>query len=274
MRVIALAFAALLAAAWHNGVQAAPDADLWPLWQTSDEASTATIDHSAWERFLNRYVETDPASNVNLVGYAAVTEADRTALREYLAALQATDPRAYRRSEQLAYWINLYNAATVELVLSNPGKRSILRMGDGLFSVGPWDDEILEIAGTALTLNDVEHRILRPIWRDRRIHFAVNCASLSCPNLSKVAYTGANAEDVLTASERAYINDARGARFRANGRLELSRIFDWYLDDFAANEAGLVDYLAEHAEEPLATRLRGYDGKIDYEYDWSLNAVR
>jgi len=272
MKAVVLAFAAAFATAWHGGAAAAPGAEPWPIWQASDEANSAVIDHSRWQRFLDRYVERS-ASNVNLVRYGAVSDADRESLRDYLASLQAVDPRQYARAEQLAYWINLYNAATVELVLRNPGKRSILRMGDGLFSVGPWDDAILEIAGIALTLNDIEHRILRPIWRDRRIHFAVNCASMSCPDLSMRAYTGENADRQLAENEHAYINDPRGVRFSERGRLEVSKIFDWYLDDFAATPEALLDYLAEHAEEPLATQIRSYDGKIDYEYDWSLNSA-
>jgi len=206
--------------------------------------------------------------------YAAVSESDKQDLRDYIAGLQTLDPRRYSRAEQLAYWINLYNAATVDLVLQNPRKRSILRMGEGLFSVGPWDDEILSIAGEALTLNDIEHRILRPIWRDRRIHFAVNCASMSCPNLSTNAYTRENVEQQLSQNELAYITDPRGVTFTKNGQLEVSRIFDWYLNDFAPTPEALVEYLASHAEPPLRQRIEGYDGKLKYEYDWSLNAAQ
>ena len=264
----------LLAVIWQAAATAAPDADLWPLWQASDETSAATIDHSPWQRFLDRYVETDASANVNLVRYVAVAEIDRLALRNYLETLQSLDPRRYPRRVQLAYWINLYNAATVDLVLRNPDKRSILRMGEGLFSIGPWDDAILEVGGVALTLNDIEHRILRPIWQDRRVHFAVNCASVSCPNLSKIAYTAENVDRLLSENENAYINDPRGVRFDSRGRLEVSRIFDWYLRDFAATPETLLEYLAQHADAPLGDRLRNYDRRIRYEYDWSLNEAR
>lgn len=253
---------------------AAPKSDLWPIWQASDASSTVSVDHARWQKFLDRYLVTDQASGVNLVKYSSVSEADRADLGTYLQSLQSIDPRALNSREQLAYWINLYNAATVRVVLDNPGKRSILRMGQGLFSIGPWDDELLEVAAIELTLNDVEHRILRPIWRDHRVHFAVNCASLSCPNLAAEAYTADNVDRLLGANESAYINDARGVSFTENGRLELSSIFDWYRDDFAANEAGLLDYLMRHAAEPLATALAAYDGRIRYEYDWALNAAR
>ncbi len=273
MKRLVLWLSVLLAVIWQTAATAAPDADLWPLWLASDETSVATIDHSLWQRFLDRYVETDASSNVNLVSYVSVTDADRLALRDYLAMLQARDPRRYSRRAQLAYWINLYNAATVDLVLRNANKRSILRMSEGLLSIGPWDDAILEVAGVALTLNDVEHRILRPIWQDRRVHFAVNCASMSCPNLSKVAYTAENVDRLLSENEHAYINDPRGVYFDSRGRLEVSRIFDWYLQDFAATPEELLEYLAQHADEPLGNRLRSYDRRIRYEYDWELNAA-
>jgi Protein of unknown function, DUF547 len=273
VKAAVLIFAGVFSFAWQSGVSAAPEADLWHIWQASDETNAAAIDHAPWQRFLDRYVERDAASNVHLVRYGAVTAADSEALRQYLNTLQSTDPRVYRRDEQLAFWINLYNAATVDIVLRNPDKRSILRMGGGLFNIGPWDQQLLEIADIAVTLNDIEHRILRPIWRDRRIHFAVNCASMGCPNLDTTAYTSENVDRLLSANERAYINDPRGARFDANGRLYLSRIFDWYAVDFAATQQGLLEYLAGHADAALASRLRSYDGKIRYDYDWALNAA-
>jgi len=186
--------------------------------------------------------------------------------------MQAIDPRNFRKQEQYAYWINLYNAATIDIVLQNPGKSSILRMGESFFSAGPWNDEVLRVAGIDLTLNDIEHRILRPIWRDQRVHFAVNCASMSCPNLAKDAYTSRSIERLLDKNEHDFINDPRGVRLTPRGRLEISKIFDWYRIDFAATDAALVDYLASHAVEPLATQLKSYRGKIRYEYDWSINA--
>jgi len=128
MKSTALIFTAVLVVVLSHVAAAAPEADLWQFWQTSNEANAASIDHSPWQRFLNRYVETDD-SGVNLVGYAAVSESDEQDLRDYVAGLQTLDPRRYSRAEQLAYWINLYNAATVDLVLQNPRKRSILRMG-------------------------------------------------------------------------------------------------------------------------------------------------
>ena len=149
---------------WALAAHAQADAELWELWQQSDEANTTQIDHSRWQRFLDGYVGTD-TSGVNLVRYADVTEPDHQNLRDYLDAMQTIDPRDFPKEEQYAYWINLYNAATIDIVLRNPDKSSILRMGERFFSIGPWNDEVLQVAGVGLTLNDIEHRILRPIWK-------------------------------------------------------------------------------------------------------------
>jgi hypothetical protein len=227
------------------------------------------VDHAAWQAFLDRYLITTDDGRT-LVRYGAVTSTDRAALGDYLRYLASIDPRGLARDEQYAYWVNLYNALTVEVVLRNPGKDTIKRMGKGLFSTGPWDDPLIDIATRPLTLNDIEHRILRPGWQDRRVHFAVNCASVSCPNLAIEAYTASNLERLLDAGEAAYLSHPRGLHFRTDGTLQLSSILDWYRKDFAADRTGLLRYLAD-VRPDLEARLLDYTGKIHYEYDWSLN---
>ncbi len=143
-------------------------------------------------------------------------------------------------------------------------------MGQGFFSTGPWGDELVTVAGEELTLDDIEHRILRPIWRDHRIHFAVNCASLGCPNLLVEPFTAENAERLMDEGEHDFINHERGVSFDDRGRVQVSKIFDWYQSDFADDEAELLKYLSMHHEK-LADRLRRYSGGVQYEYDWTLN---
>ncbi|NBC22545.1 MAG: DUF547 domain-containing protein [Gammaproteobacteria bacterium] len=251
------------------GTQAAPAADLWPFWDASDESSSTRVDHQPWQRLLDRYLvvtETPPT----LFRYDAVTAEDRAALDDYLASLAAIDPRTLARAEQLPYWINLYNALTVQVVLDHPAEDSIRDMGDGFFRPGPWNDDLVRIAGEDLTLNDVEHRILRPIWNDHHIHFVVNCASIGCPSLAARAYTRENTRELMEQGERRYLNDPRGLDFLPDGRLQLSSIFDWYQADFGNDRDALLGYLAEQRPD-LATRLQGYDSSIAYHYDWSLN---
>ena len=248
----------------------APDADLWTFWASSDERSSRTVDHGAWQRLLDAYlVEADGRT---LFRYPAVTGDDRSALDAYVARLTAVDPRGLTRAQQFPYWVNLYNALTVRVVLDHPGKQSIRRMGGGVFQTGPWRTKLVEIAGQRVSLDDIEHRILRPIWQDHRIHFAVNCASLGCPDLMPEAFTPANTEPLLVRAEQGFLSHPRAVAF-AGDRLRLSSLFDWYLEDFADDRAGLLAYVARHRPE-LADRLAGYQGPIDYHYDWSLNAAR
>ena len=260
---------ALLAGAAVTPAWAAPAPEPWTLWDRAADQRSAAVDHEAWQRFLDTYLVAHP-DGINRVAYRRVSSEDARALQRYLDSLAGLDPRTYTRAEQLAYWINLYNALTVRVVLDHPNKRSILRMGKGFLSVGPWDDPLIRIAGQEVTLNDIEHRILRPLWRDHRIHYAVNCASISCPNLAAEAYTRENSERLLTAGERDYVNHPRGVRFDARGRLVLSKIYRWYRDDFAADTAGLLAYLGQHHG---THKLSDYPGRIRYDYDWALNAV-
>jgi hypothetical protein len=263
--------AAVVVALASAPAAAAPRPNLWPFWDLSNEQNLTRIDHSRWQWFLDRYVQPG-GSGVNLIAYPRVDIEGRTVLDAYLHSLAVIDPRTYRRAEQFAYWINLYNALTIDVVLRHPEQKSIVRMGTRLLSTGPWDDELTTIAGQRITLNDIEHRILRPIWRDHRIHYAVNCASLGCPNLFKLAFTAANAETLLDAGEMKYINHPRGVRFDDRGRLYLSSIYQWYARDFARDDQSLLRYLAAH-HTTRAAELSDYRGRIRYAYDWSLNQL-
>lgn len=251
---------------------AAPSANLIEFWLDSDENSTASINHQPWQEILDQYLSTE-ASGVNLFEYGAVSESDHKALKSYIKSLEALDPRQYKRDQQLAYWVNLYNALTVDVVLDAYPVKSILKIGGSFFSPGPWNKKYLTIADQKLSLNNIEHGILRPIWKDSRIHYAVNCASYSCPNLSATAYTAENVDGQLTIAAKDYINNPRGIKVIGDDLL-LSKIFDWYQIDFGANERELLQQLATHAEPQLAERLKNHKGDIDYGYNWDLNEAK
>jgi hypothetical protein len=246
----------------------APSKDLWPRWAVADPASTAQIDHTAWSAFLQKYLV---PGEVNRVRYAKVTTADRRALETYIAGLALLPITKYNRAEQLAYWINLYNAMTVDLVLEYYPIKSIrdIDISPGWFAFGPWDKDLLTIEGQRLSLNDIEHRILRPIWNDPRLHYALNCASLGCPNLAPVPFTAENADQLLEQGARDFIN-GRAVRL-TGGRLIVSSIYDWFIEDFGGSETGVLDHLRKYAAPPLAAELAARR-KIDGEaYDWRLN---
>ncbi len=251
--------------------QLAPKASLEPRWETHDAAAVATIDHSAWGEFLNVYVSRG-ADAIARVDYSRVTKSSQEQLATYISELSATPISRFNRPEQRAYWVNLYNALTVNLVLSRFPIDSILDIdiSPGLLEFGPWDKAIAEVEGQPLSLNDIEHRILRPIWQDARIHYALNCAALGCPNLQRKPFTAAKAERMLESAAREFINSKRGVRIEDN-RLVVSKIYNWFSSDFGGNHAAVISHLTAYASPALAEALieiRGIDG---FEYDWRLN---
>lgn len=233
-----------------------------------------TVDHSPWKQILSRYIRTT-ADGVNLFAYAAVTAADRKGLKDYLASLEATKVQALPREEQMAFWINLYNAKTIDIVLDHYPVKSIrdISLGGGLFTTGPWKKQVMTVESQSLSLDNVEHDILRKQWKDPRVHYAVNCASFSCPNLSDKPFTGKDLDAMLDAGAKAYINHPRGLTFRGE-RLVLSQIFEWYRKDFGSTDAEVIAHLSRYASPELKARLAGVRSIASYGYDWSLNEAK
>ena len=250
---------------------AAQDAELIPMWDASDESNTATIDHAPWQAVLDRYLRTDDPSGIHRFDYGALkaNADDRQKLTAYLKSLARLDPRTFAKAEQMAYWINLYNALTVFVIVPRYPVDSIKDIKSGLIDFGPWNLELIPVQGVNLTLNNIEHGILRPIWRDPRIHYAVNCASLGCPNLAPEAYRSDNLERLLEQGATEYINHPRGTQVR-DGELLVSSIYDWFKADFGGTDEGVLAHLARYARPELAAQLSGYDS-FDDDYDWSLN---
>lgn len=266
-----LIFGVLLGMVSVQTTWAAPSAELWPKWNASDESSTQEIDHSPWAEMLKQYMTLTEMPTATRFDYKAVTSGDKAKLNKYLLQLQDTPILQFSKAEQMAYWINLYNAVTVKLILDHYPVASIRDIKFGFFSFGPWNEKLITVSGETLSLNDIEHRILRPIWQDNRIHYAVNCASVGCPDLAPKPYTAANTEALLQQGARDYVNHPRGVRFE-NQDLVLSSIYDWYQIDFGNSEEGVIKHLRSYAEPDLAARLSGHEGDIDYEYNWKLNS--
>lgn len=262
----------LSAMLWLSTALAAPSPELWPRWQTQASESTVTVDHGPWDLILKKYVVANHPSGINRFRYAAVSPADRQALSAYLDALQQARVSGLNRAEQNAYWINLYNALTVKVILDHYPVKSIMDIdiSPGFFNNGPWDAKLLTIEGEKVSLNDIEHRILRPIFKDNRLHYALNCASLGCPDLKPQAFTAVNLEELLTTAAKAYVNSPRGARL-VDGRLHVSSIYVWFQVDFGGSEAGVVEHLRQYAVGTLAQALRTYDKGLRDSYDWRLN---
>lgn len=228
-------------------------------------------DPSPWQAFLSRYLDASAPDGINRVRYPAVTPADKAALETWIKAMQAAAPSAMPAPAQRAYWINLYNAQTVATVLRAWPMKSIRDIKLPGSQNGPWDAKLLKVEGRDITLNDIENGILRKRWPDPRIHFALNCASLGCPNLAPKPYAAADLEARLDQGAKDFLKSPRGLAFTDKG-LRLSSIFDWYKGDFGKDQAEVLSTLAEFAPPGTAAKLKGYAGKVEYQYDWTLNA--
>ena len=240
-----------------------------PFWQASNEQSTIQVDHSQWQEVLDEYLISDDPSGVNFVDYTSLAE-EPDLLNDYVTKMQALDPRELNRSQQFAYWVNLYNALTMKVIVENYPVSSILKISSSAVPSGPWDDLVAIIQGQSITLNDIEHRILRSYWSDHRIHFAVNCASFGCPNVQIDAFTAENTEDLLNSAAIEFLNHPRGLTAKGDD-LVLSSIFKWYASDFGDSEEEIVKTLTQYVDDPALKSKLAQVGSIEYDYDWSLN---
>lgn len=248
---------------------AGPRADLWPRWQAHDPSSRQRIDHAEWDQFLARY-RFEGSDGIARLAYAAVTDDDRILLATYLDRLAGTQVSSLNQPEQFSYWINLYNALTVKTVLDHYPVSTIrdIDISPGLFANGPWGASLITVEGEPLTLDDIEHRILRPIWRDPRVHYVVNCAAVGCPNLPARALRPETNQQILNQAAIAYVNNPRGLDIESGG-LTVSRIYDWFEEDFG----DLRTHLATYAQGARADALSSGVPLVGFAYDWSLNDI-
>lgn len=204
-----------------------------------------------------------------VVNYAGI-KADMARLDATLALMAAENPEALSRPDRIALYINAYNLWTIRLIMDHWPKITSIKEAGG-FLASPWKRSFVRLGGRTLSLDDIEHGILRRQYPDPRLHFVLNCASKSCPPLLSVPYRGEVLEAMLEERTRACLNDPAGARVEG-GRLRLIRIFDWYAEDFGGRDGqwGFVRRFAGPALgaalDALADRRPVYD-----DYDWSLN---
>ena len=240
---------------------------------TGRTAGTGVVDHGGFDALLARWARSsaDGVVRVNYAGWKRST-ADRDALKRYIDLLTALDPLTLTRAEQFAYWANLYNALTIKVVVDAYPVASIRDIRTSKPLPGPWWKAITRVAGVNLSLNNIEHDILRKGWRDPRVHYAVNCASFSCPNLPLQAFRGVGLEAALDAAARAYVNHSRGVRFEGE-KLVVSSIYRWYGGDFGGTDAKVIAHLTQYSAAPLRARLQAVDRIARGAYDWSLNST-
>ncbi len=220
--------------------------------------------HQPFDILLQLYVKN------NRFDYAAIhkNQEDLQRLRAYVQTLEKQDPSGWERAHALAYWINLYNAATLMLVLDHYPVKSIKDIG-GLFS-SPWKKEVVTVNGQKRSLDEIENAIIRKQFQDARIHFALNCASLGCPPLASRAYTGDQLEAQLEAATARVLNDTNWVRITPKA-LQLSRIFDWYEEDFVKAAGSVREFIARYRRDDR-DKIWDKNRKIEYlDYNWQLN---
>jgi hypothetical protein len=243
--------------------------------------------HAAWTTLLRKHVRLLRGGQASQVHYAGMA-ADRAALKSYLDALSAVPPAAFAawsRAERQAFLINAYNAYTVELILTRfPDLKSIKDLGSVLTS--PWKRKWIALLGATVSLDDIEHAMLRKRgdYDDPRVHFAVNCASIGCPALREEAFVAARLDAQMDEQTLRFMGDRTRNRFNAQrGRLELSKIFDWYGGDFQLGHRGIgslrafAGRYADLLADAPADRERIRSGTVDIafaDYDWALNDLR
>jgi hypothetical protein len=226
-------------------------------------ASTKSgVDHSLFGELLKKYV-TD-----GHVNYAGI-QSEEAKLDQYLDLLKRVDIKSLSRNEQFAFYANAYNAWTIKLILTKyPDISSIKSLG--VFNTGPWKKNVVELKGETVSLDHIEHDILRPQFKDPRVHFAINCAAKSCPPLRSEPYTADKLDQQLDDATRAFINDPKS--YRLEGRdLYVSRIFKWFSEDFNDDP---LSFVLQYADPELKKKLETTPEKITVkylDYDWSLN---
>ncbi len=253
---------------------AAPASELIPRWLQHDPKATKTINHEALDQFLATYRENGP-DGVARIAYAKVSREDHKALKAYIGDLQKTEVSRLSKPEQFAFWVNLYNAATVDLILDHKPANGIkeINISPGFFSIGPWGKEFLKVEGQDLSLNTIEHNILRPVWKDPRTHYVINCASIGCPDIPAKAVRAEGLETLLDNAAKIYINHPRGVRLNNDNSVTLSSIYDWFSEDFGESDKAILDHIRRFADEPLKQKLEQVREIDGYRYDWSLNRV-
>lgn len=224
------------------------------------------VTHEIWDALLKQYVKKD-----GFVDYKGFIR-DSAKLNQYLNLLSTAHPndKNWSREEQMAYWINAYNAFTVQLVIRHYPVKSIKDIKNGIPFVNTvWDIKFIKIEGYKYDLNNIEHNILRPVFKDARIHAAVNCASYSCPALRAEAYTAKRLNEQLDDGMRSFINDPLRNRITAE-KAEVSEIFKWFKGDFERDAGTVRKFVNKYLTKPIGD---GVDiSHIDY--DWRLNDLQ
>lgn len=223
----------------------------------------AQVSHKQWDELVNKHVS--KSGNVNYKGFIQ----DKDHLDAYLNLLSNNPPKdTWTKNETLAYWINAYNAFTVKLIVKHYPVKSIKDLGGPIYRVNTsWDIKFIKIGTEELDLNNIEHQKIRGQFNEPRIHFAVNCASVSCPKLLNEAYSANQLDAQLTRQTKLFLSDKTKNDLSNPNQPKLSKLFDWYKGDFTKNGVSLSDFINKYSDIKISK-----SASIGYlEYNWNLN---
>ncbi len=257
-----------------SAAYAAPKAaKLIKFWDDREPSSAIQVNHDSWQNILNLYVDDQHASGINRFDYEAVTAGDALKIKSYLDYLQKMEPRQLNSLEAQAFWINLYNALMVDKIVDayqSGSSRAVNRLLRGGLRSTRWNRNVAEVVFQELSLDDIVHGILRPIWKDPRINFVLATGALSGANMLKTAFDGDNNEVLLEQAKNDFFAHPKAVRVE-DGRIVLNSIFDWYAEDFAPNKSALLQYIQENVPEPTRQSMLTVS-RTGFDYTWDLNA--
>lgn len=222
------------------------------------------VSHKSYDELLQKYVD-----DQGMVDYKGLQN-ERSKLQSYLTMLESNEPqKSWSDDQQLAYWINAYNAYTIELILRHYPVKSIKEIGSTIkipFVSTAWDVKFINIGGKEYDLNKIEHGVIRKQFDEPRIHFALVCAAVSCPKLQNRAFTADKLEEQLSLTAKQFLTNPEKNEIKNSQKVKLSKIFNWYGGDFN-NEGTLIEYLSQYSPVELNSRTR-----IEWmDYNWDLN---
>lgn len=244
--------------------------------QASYGSGTDTVmtkKEKTWPLVNQNYLTAPDADGLVRLDYARLKDSpSRAVLESYIDDLEAQNPDTMSADAAVSYWANLYNAVTVKVILDNYPVKSIKQIKSGVFKPGPWDLKLITVNGKSLSLNDIEHGIMRKQYPSPHVHYMVNCASVGCPNLIAGEWRAETLQADRERAARAFINSPRGVSVNGN-KLTVSSIYNWFKEDFGGSKSNQLAHIREFADADLAAAIDNGATIKGYDYDWTLNGV-
>ena len=242
-----------------------------PFWNDYDPSSNLFVDHTSWGYLLNKHVQLK-TDGTTVIAYANFSQPDRQALENYIQSLASFPIEKLNRKEQYAFWLNLYNALVVRLVLENYLILSIadIKSNDNLLKKGPFNQKLISIKGWPLSLSFIRKKILSSLFLDPRFHYGLCDAAVGSPRLQRHPYTGDKVDRMLDEAALEYINHSRTLRFKEGNVLVLSALYEMYPQQFGHTTAEILQHIRHYAMDHVKKKLSSV-AQVTFDFNWSLN---